>query len=181
MKMRTQQEILDRIEEVKASDFFGATRGDLIEALEFENAKPFLKEGVTAGEWTWNDAQGVRKAAIEYMEFAWGKANDCRGLSASRSVDHYRAWMWLLGSDEFEKLADDEYEFYGQPVLVIAATALGVDWRALDNGWWTNSEDEDDGGIPDTDEVNRLEEIGKRIAMDIATPQPNPAVQGCQR
>jgi len=40
--MRTQQEILARFE--KADDFFGTQQGDLISYMEFEFAKPFLKE-----------------------------------------------------------------------------------------------------------------------------------------
>ena len=53
------------------------------------------------------------------MDFAWRKANDERGLSASRIVSHYRNWYWLLCDDSinFSDL-EDNYEPYGKPVLV---------------------------------------------------------------
>ena len=40
--MRTQEEILARFE--KADDFFGTQQSDLLSYMEFEFAKPFLKE-----------------------------------------------------------------------------------------------------------------------------------------
>jgi hypothetical protein len=55
----------------------------------------------------------------DYMEFAWGKADDHRGLSAMRSVEKFKAWVWLLGNDKLVEFCedDDHYAYYGAPVL----------------------------------------------------------------
>ena len=44
---RTQEEILNRMKEVEQDDFFGYQRSDLLKYLDFENAKVFLKDGVS--------------------------------------------------------------------------------------------------------------------------------------
>jgi len=51
--MRTQVEILNRIREVEKDhlDFLGTQRSDLIDHLDYENAKSFLKDNVTIGQW----------------------------------------------------------------------------------------------------------------------------------
>lgn len=163
--MRTPEQIIARIEAVRTGDFFGAQSSDLINALTYESAKPFLKPEVTPDEWA-KAVGDPRSAAIGYMEFAWGKANGNRGLSANRSIDHYRAWMWLLGIDDFDAVADAEYQFYGKPILVIVAEALSIDWRALDDGRWVNDED-GDNEKPGDHEINRLVQIGQGFKADI--------------
>ncbi|MFX3575436.1 hypothetical protein [Ralstonia mannitolilytica] len=138
---RTVEEILAEIQRIGADDIFGFSTGDLVQALPFEAAKPFLKEGVTADQWT--QSTDPEKEIRDYMSFAWGKANNCRGLSAGRSVEHMQAWLWLDGKEELSKRLDDVYEFYGKPCLVLVCKEYGINWRALDDGNWTNSEDAD--------------------------------------
>lgn len=139
--MKTVDEILAEITRVEAEDFFGFIRGDLIQALPFEAAQPFLKEGMTADQWVQcTDPAGEIR---NYMPFAWDKANGCRGLSAGRSVNHMQAWLWLDGKDELAKRLEDVYEFYGKPCLVLVCKAYDIDWRALDDGIWRNDEDSD--------------------------------------
>jgi len=138
---RTNEEIVAEIERAKAGDMFGFYSGDLIYALPFELAKPHLKPEAKAEEWV--QQTDPAKEIREYMPFAWGKANDCRGLSAGRSVEHMQAWLWLDGKDELSRRLDDVYEFYGKPCLVLVCKEYGIDWRALDSGDWTNGEDED--------------------------------------
>lgn len=121
--MRTQEEILKRIEEVKNQDFFGTERNDLVDYLTYENAKQFLKEGVTKDEWNKDkklNNENILKEMLDYMDFAWGKAIDERGLSASRSLSHYSAWIWLLDDGNFEEFnnqKENNYAMYGKPVL----------------------------------------------------------------
>lgn len=164
--MRTTDEILARISDIRSRDLFGFEQSDLINALPFEQAKPFLKEGVTADQWAEAQEKDPLARAREYMAFAWNKANNCRGISATRSVSHFQSWLWLAGSDDFDDIAEAEYQFYGKPVLVVAAEALAVDWRALDDGFWTNCE----GGTgisPSDDEIARLTELAKPIKAAI--------------
>lgn len=127
--MRTTQEILDRIAAVADDDWMGTQRGDLLEALPFELAQPFLKPDVTAEQWAESRVlltdDAVEAAAVEYFTFAFEKASNHRGLSAGRSIDHYTSWLWLL-----ERLPEDwddlPYTNYGVPKLVRAAEILGV-------------------------------------------------------
>lgn len=136
--MRTTAEIITRIEAVqRGGDFFGTQTNDLLAALDFEHAKSYLREGVTAEQWA--EAMvategGIRDAAAGYLEFAVGKALNHRGISASRSVDHFRAWVFLLGTDEqLAQLESTEYEQYGVPQLAVAAEILEIPmtWDAL--------------------------------------------------
>ena len=113
---RTQEQILVRIKEIESDDFFGFQTSDLIQFLTFENAKPWLKEGVAAEQWE----QGVDPVELikDYLPFAWDKANNCRGLSAGRSLEHMKAWVWLDDKPDLLKQIEEDYEYYGKPHLV---------------------------------------------------------------
>jgi hypothetical protein len=138
MSKRTTEEILCEIERLKDDDWMGFRTGDLIQALPFESAQPFLKEGTTADQWAQStDPAGEIK---NYMEFAWDKANGCRGLSAGRSVNHMESWLWLDGKDELSARLESVYEYYGKPCLVLVCKEYGIDWKALDDGEWRNDE-----------------------------------------
>ena len=152
--MKTTEHILNRISELEGSDFLGFERGDLIDFLPFEEAKPFLKEGVTADQWEQNVKDPIDEIK-EYMDFAWGKANSNRGISASRSLSHMRAWLWLAGKDDFlAKIGDlQEYTHYGKPHLRAICEHLGVDWKQYDDGRWTDDEMSDGVGPDDVPAV----------------------------
>ena len=98
---RTDEEILARIEAVKADDWIGAQTSDLIVRLPFEKARPYLKPEAKAEDWKIapRDRDALLAEMLDYMTFAWDKANNGRGLSAGRSMDHYSAWTWLAGDD----------------------------------------------------------------------------------
>lgn len=127
---RTPKEILARIDEVKDTDFFGAETGDLLCALPFPDAQQFLNDGVTEKQWAgshYSSREAVIAEATEYLDFAIGKMVDKRGLSANRSIDHYRAWLWLAFDDEqFERFDSADYGWYGDNQLRIAAELLGA-------------------------------------------------------
>ena len=150
--IRTQAEIASRIVDLKTLDVFGFEISEYIEFLDFEHAKPYLKEDTTEEQWT--SLKPTREVVLakmkEYLSFAWEKANNCRGISSSRSNSHYRAWIWLLGAEEAEALAivfnDALYRYYGKPQLVAIAERYGWDWKQHDNDRWTN--DETSIGIP---------------------------------
>ena len=88
---RTQNEILKRIEEVKSYDFLGFERNDYIDFLDFEHAKIFLKDGTKKEDWEGGENPRPFTDPIkdmkEYMDFAWEKANGCRGISANRRCE----------------------------------------------------------------------------------------------
>lgn len=119
--MRTQEEILARFE--KADDFFGTQKGDLVSYMEFEFAKPFLKEDyvkkVEAGEEKWEVSTDPKKDILDYLDFAYDKAEDGRGLSAGRSMLHFKTWIWLDDEKFYNEIIGmiDKYTNYGIPTL----------------------------------------------------------------
>lgn len=142
--MRTQQEILDRINIAKERDWLGTEISDLVMFLDYENAKLFLKDGITSEEWeaTISKVPFPSDQIKSYLPFAWDKANNCRGISAGRSLSHMMAWLWLDGNDDLAKECED-YDMYGKRQLVKISEAYGVDWRQLDNDRWSNNESGD--------------------------------------
>ncbi len=117
--MKSDQEILDKLEEYKDKDFFGVIHGDLATRLPFELAKLFLKEDLLEIDYVRQprDRDSVIDQMRDYISFAWDKANSGRGLSAGRSLDHFTAWIWLLGDDaNFPDLQN--YNYYGKDHLV---------------------------------------------------------------
>ena len=133
MTIRTDEEILARVEEVKDRDWMGFERNDLIIYLPFDKARPFLVEGTTEDEWETLDRsrESVLKTMLDYMPFAWDKANNKRGFSAGRSMSHYAAWTWMAG-DDFGNLTD--YECYGKDHLRKICNHYGWDADQWDDG-----------------------------------------------
>lgn len=149
---RTAEEIVERVSSLADDDFFGFETHDLIVRLPFEHAKEFLKEGAVEADWT-PAASLLASDIVSYLPFAWDKASNCRGLSASRSVSHFRAWLWLDGhAPEVMDLV--EYHLYGKPHLVLISEIYGFDWRPHDRYGWANN---DDG--PNQFSERRVEEI----------------------
>ncbi len=160
MTTRTDEEIIARVKKVQQTDAFGFSVGDLVGCLSFERAKEFLKEGTAPEDWADplpRDTESVKARMLEYMPFAWGKANNNRGISAYRSLCHMSAWLWLLGHDEAAD-AITEYDLYGKPQLRAICEAFGWDWREWDDGHWTNDECSDGHAAPESvDELPGLE------------------------
>ena len=152
---RSVPDIVARLKVAQADgDFFGAEVGRLADALSFVDAVShdlLSEEGKKQGEAEWEKARlktiaDVRKAITDYLPFAWGKANGCRSLSASRSIGHFRGLLWLHGSDG-EEIANrpefgDGYEFYGKPALVLVSEFVGFNWQSADDDWWRNGEED---------------------------------------
>lgn len=138
----TQEQIIEKINQYK-NDMFGFISSDLIEFLSFDNARKYLKDEyvkkVEKGEEKWEQKPATKEQAIkdmvEYMEFAWGKANNCRGLSAGRSIEHMRASLLIAEDIElFDKLSD--YSYYGKPQLRAICEKYNIEWKKYDDGKW---------------------------------------------
>lgn len=142
--MRTQDEIMRRIETRKKFDIFGFEVSEYVDYLDFDHARPFLTEEVT--EQIWKEEADNLDTPVErmhdYMAFAWGKANDCRGISANRSIMHCIAWLWLAEEDKLLAQVKDEfrgnYHSYGKPILEIICEHFDWDWSQWDDGIRTN-------------------------------------------
>lgn len=137
---RTPDEVIARINARKDADIFGFEWPAYLAVLTFEQACPFLKPDATGNDWPAPKGLAqIREDAIEYMAFAWEKANNCRCISANRSISHYQAWLWMLGEDWGDTLFDD-YEFYGKPQLVRICEHFGLDPKQWDDGIRSNTE-----------------------------------------
>ena len=119
--MRTADDIAEHIKRVNqlGDDVFGFQMSDLIAYLPYDLAKIYLEDDVVEEQWNSSvvipDRELIIKQMRDYMDFAWNKALNHRGLSANRSIDHFRAWLWLL---EDENLLDGiDYKQYGTPML----------------------------------------------------------------
>jgi len=106
--MRSQDDIVRRFEERKNDDPFGFEVTEYIYAMDLEHATPYLNEGVT--DWKAETKDETLAKAIKYLTFAFGKAEDERGISANRSIQHYIAWLWLLEEDDLLKRVKHEYD-----------------------------------------------------------------------
>lgn len=140
--MKTQKEILAKIKEVRNDDFFGVKTTDLVFSLPYKVAKKFLNKETTEEEFNRDNHltdEKVVKEIKKYLPFAWDKANNRRGLSAARSLEHFSIWLWLIGEDA---LAEEiqTYEYYGKPQLVAISEKFKVNWKKLDDGSWGNNE-----------------------------------------
>lgn len=147
--MRTQEELIKRIKERTAADMFGFEVSEYYYALTEESFNA-LKEGPTPYVRTdavYSDMpeevklltdSDVHKKCVDYMEFAWEKANNFRGISAMRSIQHYVAWMWMKGDDFLDEAIDD-YQYYGKDLLVEICKRLGIE-PTWDDGVRLNEE-----------------------------------------
>lgn len=121
---RSQDEILARFREHQ-NVLFDFEVEVLAGYLDYEHVRTHLTEGTTADQWaeSQDDPAQARDDAAAYLEFAFGKARDHRGLSAVRSVHKLSAWAWLLGDDDLAAAMrdDDHYPQYGVPALMLFA------------------------------------------------------------
>lgn len=119
--MRTLNELVEKLNHRDKNDIFGWEVEVLVPYLPFEMAKPWLKPEVTAETWvsmTFTE-EAVLKEMRDYMAFAWGKVENHRGISASRSVEKMAAWCYIMGNDELVAYLGDggHYAQYGAPML----------------------------------------------------------------
>ena len=141
---RSHTEIVDRIKSVKEKDWLGIQVNDLLEYLPFSEAKQFLTETATAEDWDIYPKESNYSSIVQkihdYMPFAWNKANDCKGLSAGRSLDHMKSWLWLIRRDLAVIQLEGGHSMYGKPHLRAICEDFGWDWKKWDDGYWSNSE-----------------------------------------
>lgn len=77
-----------------------------------------------------SDVYEATQDFLDYMVFAWMKARDQRGISASRSIMKLSTWMRILGRKDVADILNDEklYAPYGIPALKKACEVLGVNF-----------------------------------------------------
>lgn len=114
--MRSYSEIQQRIRD--DDGFFGFGIEVLATYLPLEECREFLKEGVEDWDHKANTTDVIYNDLAEYMSFAWEKANAERGLSAIRSIEKVKAWLFLLERDDILiALEEHDTEPYGKGML----------------------------------------------------------------
>jgi len=128
--MRSDEEVVARVKLLNKSDLLGFEVQCLVPTLPFKHAQPFLKADVTEANWqsTPRDRDTIIGYMRDYMVFALEKAQNHRGISASRSVSHFRAWVWLLGDEDFNAINWDQYPQYGVPILAAICKRFGFEF-----------------------------------------------------
>ena len=140
IEVPTQSEVDERYEARLPGDPLGFEVDEYTPYMSCGGLRAIAKEGTTDEDIAEVQSELTQEAMLkemeEYMEFAWGKANDERGISANRSIQHYIAWTWLAGdrdlSAEVERLYAEEYDFYGKPILRKICEFYGWDWKQWD-------------------------------------------------
>ena len=107
-------------------NFFGWVRSSIAE-FNLDSYKPGRKSKCPK-----LTGKNIIKVMKKYMSFAWEKANDKRGISANRSIDHFKGWLWLLGDEEGIEYLKANYAPYGKPGLAYICKKYG--FRNEDNG-----------------------------------------------
>lgn len=134
MKVPNKDEILKRMKERMKSDVLGFEWHEYVQYLDYEHVKEYLKDDVTKESYETTELKrdDIVKAIKNYMGFAWEKANDCRGISANRSIMHFIAWTWLAGDTDFslkiEKEFDEEYKNYGKDILIMICEYYNINY-----------------------------------------------------
>lgn len=135
----TQQEIVDRINEKKKNDFMGWETSCYFDYLDYKHLEQFFAEGAKFKDGYNKDNYKPEKLTRnkiisimeDYMPFAIGKAEDERGISASRSIAHFIGWTWLAGdkdfSDKIRKECDENYYNYGKKILEMICDEYNID------------------------------------------------------
>lgn len=167
---RHHDEIVARLNYIRAEDFFGFQSSDLLAYLPWDRARPFLHNNSNEGDW--RAAYPIfippLKAMMTHMPQAWSGANSCFKVNVMRSIEHIKAWLWLAGYDsQFIVENFDDCEYFGKPQFVLASHLIGHNWRDMDNGAWVKNSD--DAALPDeavTSIVTRLTTLGDRYKKE---------------
>lgn len=136
--VKTQEEIVQYYRQYQYDDFLHFTGDVLVRFLTVEQAAEFLRTDTDFSKWQPKELTetNIISQMRDYMEFAWGKVESHRAISAGRSVEKMKAWLWLLGDEEMWNFADNRnnYPQYGAPILKAICEKYGFEMPA--DGWW---------------------------------------------
>jgi len=149
--MKTREQVLEIIKAGKESKCIdGRDYGRLVKFFPVENWKDLGFEPTGNGS-SFEEKELTRKNVLyelkEDLSFAFDKALNKRGISASLMYDVIKMWMWVLDDEELYNFK--EYAMYGLPLLKAVALRYGFDNRIGDD---KGSEDKYDENYHDYDE-----------------------------
>jgi hypothetical protein len=141
--MRTQQEIVDRInalEKIHPSELHKPNPQtlELIWCLDFEHAKPFLHKDIT--EMVWEKSTKPAKEYIkDFIETGWFLANNGAYALSHSDFSRMKSLLWLDNKEELLKKLDEPFHFFGKPFLYLLSNEYGINWRELDDNRWRST------------------------------------------
>lgn len=145
---RSSDDIVARLQRVReSSTWFREESFRLIEALEWQDARPFLAEHLrdkahAEAEWkqVYRTTEQVLAEIRDYLPHCWRCANACKGTSVVRGLSHFRGLLFLLGpaTDQLIEFMDEptNFVYYGKPLLVRISDAVQFNWREEDSDQW---------------------------------------------
>ena len=141
--MKTVNQILEKFaeEHSELDSMMHFMYRDLLQFVPYKKVLPHLKEKVTPVEWgdfyLKLDKRNVKKVIREYMTFAWEKVCSQRGISATRNLAHFKAWLWILEEHKLITFLDDarNYTCYGAPVLAEICRRFQWDYLTFIDPW----------------------------------------------
>ena len=114
--------------EIEPDDILGFATEVLLAYLSYDFVKVHLKPGTKRSDWEPLELsrQQILEEFSSYMQFAWGKAADHRGISAGRSITKALAWLFILGDEEGRMaVKNGSYKNYGAPMLLYISNRYG--------------------------------------------------------
>lgn len=133
---RTQEEIIARIEKPTAPSFFAQFEvevlvdyADTMKCLHLftDEYQSKVRAGEVVPDPPITDVLEAAQDFLDYMNFAWGKCLDERGISANRSCVKLSTWLWLLGREEVGEPLLGDWEDYGASALCEVCNELGIE------------------------------------------------------
>ena len=119
--MRSIEEIIGRLTEIKQRDVFGVESATLIQYLPFRWAKLY-NTAVSAEEWESQQPAMAKDAIIkeikDYLPYAKSiPETETHEIDAFCALSHFSAWVWLLGdtlgANSLKQAIDRVYAVYG--------------------------------------------------------------------
>jgi len=106
----TQEEILEMIKNIEKGDIFGEYKPALIGYLDYDHAKPFLRDDVTREEWQTGEDTKLREGLHTYMDWWKQKVKDGRGISVHRGRAQVVIRLFLAGIPLWKEIGIDSTE-----------------------------------------------------------------------
>lgn len=138
--MKTNEDILERIQELETTDMFKWESNLLITFLPLHLAKPLLESrGLKHGD-RWIDQDRSPEAMLDkirqFMDIALETVIAHRGTKTQRSVDYLRAWIWLMEDEVMLTYMDnpDHFPQYGAPILREICRRYQLPWPSDNPG-----------------------------------------------
>ena len=126
--MLSREEILKAVKNGRNSESIDSRDySRLVEFFPVKDWEPFgfsLKKGKAAPVIKELTEDAIKKELQGDLAFAFKKALDCRGLSASAMYAVVKMWLWIL-EDDLQHCED--FRYYGLPLLKKIAVKYGFD------------------------------------------------------